>query len=148
MTAATTGTRRAGLVVAAWSLVLLVPHLDWAAGGRGGLGSQSGAADAAFDQPWFAAYNLAACLLTLTGGAWAAAEAAGVLDSRGRRRLRRAAWAAGVLLLLRGLLGVSLLGSGVVTGESLPPPVLVAVEPWFLLGGVAYLWLARRLPHP
>ena len=64
--------RTAGVWAAAvvlWSLVSAAPHLYWAAGGRGGLGAESRAADTALTQGWFLGYDLRAAVLARTGAA-------------------------------------------------------------------------------
>lgn len=115
-------------------------HFYWALGGRAGLGAQAAAADAALQQSWFAVYNLAAGCLGILG----AVVAYVLATSRGGRRLRRwllvAAAIGGVILLLRGMLGLALLGARMFSGTSdeQTPLVLLAIEPWFVLGGLAF----------
>jgi hypothetical protein len=129
-------------LVVIWSLAFAAPHLYWASGGRAGLGSQAVAADIALQQSWFAAYNVAAGGLAICGAAVA------VLLTTGRgRRVRR--WllvvtgTAAVVLLVRGVLGLSLLTVSLLRGTSdeQAPLILLLVEPWFLLGGLAYAGL-------
>ena len=140
------------LLVAVWSLVFAAPHFYWAFGGRAGLGAQAAAADAALEQTWFAAYNLVAASLGVIGAALAWALASGWGRSRMRSWLTRAAAAAAVVLLLRGLLGLTLLAVSMLRGRSDPqvPGVLLAVEPWFVMGGLAYgaVALAHRQAPP
>lgn len=148
MTGSHTSTRGStwpALAVLGWSTLFVVPHLYWAVGGRGGLGAETAAADAAFGRPWFVAYNLAVSVLAVAGALWSGAEAAGRLSARGRRLLAAAALVAAALLLARGLLGVVLLLLSLTTTDAATPPtILLVVEPWFLLGAVAYGTLARR----
>lgn len=147
MTSARTGPRSELLwpvLVGIWSLVFAAPHFYWAVGGRAGLGAQAGAADAALAQGWFAAYNLAAGCLAVLGIAVAVALSGSGSSRRVRRWLLAAAIAASVVLLLRGLLGLMLLAVSALQGsfDVQTPAILVAVEPWFVLGGLAYAGLA------
>ncbi|MBA2310323.1 MAG: DUF3995 domain-containing protein [Pseudonocardiales bacterium] len=128
------------VLVGSWSLIFAAPHFYWAVGGRAGLENQAAAADVALQQGWFAAYNLAAGCLGILG----ALVALGLAKRWGSRRARRwllgAATAACSVLLLRGLLGLTLLGVGLLTGtfDQQTPAVLLAIEPWFVVGGIAY----------
>ena len=139
--------RRWCWAVATWSFIFAAAHFFWALGGRAGLGTQSAAADQALAKPWFAAYNIVAGVLGV-GGMLVAL----VLSSRrGSRSVRRwllaAAVVAGFVLLLRGVLGLILLALDVL-GDSLDrhvPALLLAIEPWFVLGGVAYLIMVAAL---
>lgn len=58
-----------------------------------------------------------------------------------------AAGVAGGLLLLRGIVGLALLGVGLLRGTSDPstPVVLLVIEPWFVAGGLAYSSMAWSL---
>lgn len=51
-----------------------------------------------------------------------------------------AATVACVVLLLRGALGLTLLGASVLFGrfDKQTPFILLAIEPWFVLGGLAF----------
>lgn len=137
-------TRSSGLVwcvvVGAWSLVFAAPHFYWALGGRAGLGPQAAAADVALQQTWFAVYNLAAGGLGIVGAIVALALAMDWGGHGVRRWLLIAAVAACAILLLRGALGLTLLGVSLLdrTFDEQAPAVLLAIEPWFVLGGVAY----------
>lgn len=133
------------VLVVVWSSVFAAPHFYWALGGRAGLGAQAAAADAALQQGWFSAYNLAAGVLGLLGAAAGALVAVGRLTAPLQRRLLMALAAASVLLLLRGALGLSLLAAGTSSGASDEPVplVLLAIEPWFVLGGLAFGGLVR-----
>jgi hypothetical protein len=132
--------------VVGWCLVFAAPHFYWAAGGRAGLGSQTAAADTALGQPWFAAYNLTAGVLGILGAALALALA----RAWGTRRLRgwmlTVAVLASSVLVIRGLVGMALLATDVGRGafDTQIPPVLLAIEPWFLLGGVAFALMVRE----
>lgn len=57
-----------------------------------------------------------------------------------RRWLLIAAIVASIILLLRGALGLTLLVVSLLDGtfDDQAPVVLLAIEPWFVLGGVAY----------
>jgi hypothetical protein len=131
-----------------WSLVFAAPHLFWAAGGRAGLGAQSAAADAALEQTWFAVYNLAAAFLALAGAVTAVALANARTHPRLRRWLSNVAAGASVVLLLRGAAGSLLIVLSLLDGtfDQQTPAILLAIEPWFVLGGVAYggLTLGQR----
>lgn len=139
--------RRWCLLTGTWSLVFAAPHVYWALGGRAGLGAQAAAADAALRETWFAAYNLAAVGLAGFGALAAGVVALGRVRARSRRWLRAAAGTAGVVLLVRGALGLVLLGAGMVRGTdaSATPTVLLAIEYWFVAGGVVHVGMARSL---
>lgn len=128
------------VVVALWSLVFAGLHFYWASGGRAGLGAQAVAADAALQRSWFAAYNLAAGCLGLLGAVMALVLARHGGGHRVRRWLSRAAAAASVILLVRGFPGSTLIAVSLLKGTFDPrtPAVLLAIEPWFVLGGLAY----------
>jgi Protein of unknown function (DUF3995) len=138
--------RRWCVLVAVWSAMFAAPHLYWAVGGRTGLGTQTAAADAALSQAWFAMYNLAAATLALGGGLAACLVALGRLR-RVRRGLRATAGVVGLLLVVRGAAGLTLLGIGLLrgTGDATTPTVLLLIEPWFVGGGIAYAGMARSL---
>ena len=139
-------------LVGGWSLVFAAPHFYWASGGRAGLGSQAAAADAALQQTWFAAYNLAAACLGVIGAVLALALAGSCGGPRVRSWLAHAATAAAVVLLLRGLLGLTLLAVNVLQDRFDPqtPTILLAIEPWFVLGGLLYgiMALTQRRASP
>ena len=138
-------------LVGIWSLVFAAPHFYWALGGRAGLGAQAAAADAALQQAWFAAYNLVAGGLGLLGAVAAALIAFGI-GARLHRYLLIASVVACVLLLSRGALGLGLLGAAMLDGQSSgqTPVILLAIEPWFVLGGMAFggLVLSQRRQPP
>lgn len=132
--------------VSAWSLIFAAPHFYWTMGGRRGLGAQAVVADEALSQGWFFAYNL------LTGvAAVAAAVGVEVLSRAGRRGavrfLQLAASAGCVILTLRGVVGIAALGLELGEGGVDAPAILVAIEFWFLLGGVLFGMLALRAKH-
>ncbi len=128
------------VLVGAWSLGFAAPHFYWALGGRAGLGVQAAAADAALQQSWFAIYNLAAGCLGILGAVVAVALATMWGGRRVPRWLLVAATVACIVLLLRGALGLTLLGASVLSGtfDEQAPLVLLAIEPWFVLGGLAF----------
>lgn len=138
-------------LVAAWSLLFAVPHFYWAAGGRAGLGAQAGAADTALQQGWFAAYNLAVAILAVLGALVAVALARHWGGPRLRRLLLAGAALACIALSVRGALGLVLLSVDLLRGtyDRATPPLLVAIEPWFVLGGIAFggmVWQLTRRP--
>ena len=128
------------ILVGIWSLVFAAPHFYWAGGGRAGLGAQAAAADAALQQSWFAAYNLAAGCLGVAGVVVAFVLATTPGGGRVRRLLLMASAVASAVLLLRGALGLALLGVSALNGapDEQTPAVLLAIEPWFVLGGLAF----------
>lgn len=128
--------------VCGWCLVFAAPHLYWAAGGRAGLGAEAAAADAALATPWFAAYNLTTAVLSVAGAVLGVGFARGLPDVA-RRAARAALGVASVLLLVRGLIGTVGLVVAVAGPGLTSPPVLVAVEGWFLLGGLLFGALYR-----
>lgn len=138
------------LIAGGWSLVFSAPHFYWAVGGRGGLGVQGAAADAALEQPWFATYNLVAGGLGLLGAVLAFTLWRGWGGSFVRRWGRTAATVAAAVLALRGVVGLTLLTmefeATVLDGQM--PPVLLAIEPWFLVGGVSFGLMARSSRQP
>lgn len=129
-----------------WSAVFAAPHVYWAAGGRAGLGSQAAAADAALEQTWFAAYNLVAGGLGVLGVVLAFTLAERWGTGRLRRWLLAAATLAAAVLLLRGVVGMALLAmefeEAVLNRQA--PPILLAIEPWFVLGGLTFGLMARE----
>jgi hypothetical protein len=146
--------RRAALwcgLAAAWSLLFAALHFYWAASGRAGLGAQAGAADAALRQAWFAGYNLIAAALAVLGSFVAVGLARRWGGARLRRLLLAAAAVGCIALILRGALGVVLLLADLLRGryDETTPVLLVAIEPWFVLGGIAYagmVWQLSRQP--
>ncbi len=132
------------LLAGAWSVIFAAPHFYWALGGRAGLGAQTAAADAALQQGWFAAYNLTAGCLGVLGAAMALVLANRWGGQRMHRWLMIASVAACAGLLLRGILGLTLLGVSLLRGtlDQETPALLLAIEPWFVLGGLAYAGMA------
>jgi len=128
------------LLAGGWSLIFAAPHSYWALGGRAGLGAQAAAADAALQQSWFAIYNAAAGWCGILGAVVGGVLATTWSGRRVRRWLIVASTVACVALLLRGALGVTLLGVSALSGtfDRQTPWILLAIEPWFVLGGLAF----------
>lgn len=119
--------------LALWAALFAVPHLYWAFGGRRGLGADTEAADVALETTWFAAYNWGVSCASVV-----AALLCGWLVLHPRTHIpgwRRALQVTGVLLLIRGAIGVLSLALLVPDGP-MPPYLLIAVEPWFVIGGL------------
>lgn len=112
-----------------------------------GLGAETLAADEALGQSWFFAYNLLAGVLALAGAVAAVLLALQADDRWLFRVLRRAAWAAGIVLLLRGAVGILALAFQLITGSMDSPFVLVVIEPWFVVGGMLFGALAAKSGH-
>ena len=127
----------AGYAAFAWSVVFLIPHLYWAAGGTAGLDGQP--VDGAL-----AVVNYAAIALTALAAALALALVRPWGTSLPRRLLVAGAWTAGVLLSLRG--GVGLVQDLVVAvgGDDDVPTLVLVFEPLFLLGGILFGLAARQ----
>jgi len=125
------GSYRADLLVVLWSLAFAAPHLYWAAGGRAGLGVEAAKADAALGQTPFFVYNLAAAGLACGGAAIAVVLAKACRGGRLHRRLLLAASAGTVVLLLRGVVGLSLLGVSALNGtfDRQTPAILLPASP-------------------
>jgi len=132
-------------VTCAWSLTFAAPHFYWALGGRSGLGVEALAADEALGQSWFFAYNLLSGVLAIAGAALAVMLLrVAARRERTARVLRAAAWAACVTLSLRGVVGITDLAFQFARGVMDSPPILVAIEPWFVVGGMLFGVLAAR----
>ncbi|MCP9488060.1 MAG: DUF3995 domain-containing protein [Gaiellaceae bacterium MAG52_C11] len=121
-----------------WSIVFLIPHLYWAAGGTAGL-------DGDAITGVLAAINYLAMGFSIAAGALALAlvRAWGALLPR--RLLLTGAWAACVILSLRG--GGGLLQTLVVAlGQSDDdvPTLALVFEPLFLVGGILFGLAARE----
>ncbi|GAA1582396.1 hypothetical protein GCM10009789_40200 [Kribbella sancticallisti] len=135
----------AGLA-AVWSAAFAALHVYWAAGGRKGLGDTSDAADQAFAKTWFVVYNYVVSILATLGAVLAIAS---LRPSRGRvlpRLMRLSATTASGALLSRGALGLTMLAIERRKPPARPTsPLLVLVEPGFVVGGLGYGLLARGL---
>lgn len=134
----------AALLLASWCAIFGALHAYWALGGRLGLGETSAEAETAFEQPWFAAYNGAVIVLSVAGMALAIAVRTGHLKPR--RSLVALLIVTGGVLLLRGAVGwVSLLATVATRGSWESPFLLIAVEAWFLAGGIFCIWLGHSM---
>lgn len=109
-----------------------------------GLGGEAPAADEALAQPWFFAYNLLTGVLAIAGAAAAIILARRESNRWHVRVVRSAAWVAGAALVLRGAVGVTALGIQRATEAMDSPLILIAIEPWFLVGGVLFGALAVK----
>ena len=98
------------VLVTVWSLLFAVPHLYWALGGRAGLGPEAAAADAALGKTAFFIYNLAVTGLAICGATIAVVLPRGRTGPRLRGFLLLAGAVGSALLLVRGAVGVTLLG--------------------------------------
>jgi len=124
--------RTAAYAACAWSVLFLVPHVYWAAGGTGGL------PDGDALEGLVAAINYAAIALSVA----AAALALSLLPQRPpapRRLLLAGAWSASLLLGVRGAGGllqglIDALGGSDDGSETF----VIAFEGLFLLGGILF----------
>ena len=123
----------------AWSVVFLAPHVYWAAGGTAGLpeGEQLSGA--------IAFVNHAAIVLTILAAALALALARRWGDAVPPRLLLAGAWAAFLLLGLRGMAGIAEgLASGGAWSEEGSDGLVIAFEALFLVGGILFGLAARE----
>lgn len=143
---------RRPVLVGILSLAFAAPHFHWALGGCAGMGAEAAVADVAHRRDWFAAYDLVAGCLAVMGAVVTLALARSRGGPQVRRWLLVATITASVVLLLRGTLGSALLAVDALQGrfDTRSPAILLAIEPWFLLGGCAYgaVTLTQRKPHP
>ena len=136
---------RWGWFAAGWAAAFAVLHVFWALGGQAGLASSAGTELATERPGWFVAGGLwgVAVLLLV-----AAALGAALTRAHGRRLLVLGGAAVGLLLLLRGLGIEALLLAGAYDGNAAMSNAqrhwsLVLWNPWFVLGGLAFLLAAR-----
>jgi hypothetical protein len=135
---------RWGWVAAGWALLFACLHLFWALGGSSGLASSAGTELAAERPAWFVAAGLwGVAVLLLIAAALAVALARGPH----RRLLSPAGGAVGLLLVVRGLGIEVLMLAGAYDGNGAISPgqqhwSLVLWNPWFVVGGVAFLLAA------
>lgn len=137
----------AAYAACAWAVAFAAPHFWWALGVSAGFPGNTEDYRAAFGRTWFLVYDLVA------GFACVAATLVALALGRswGRRIpyriLLAAAWGTCALLVLRGGLGVLLLGwnlLGTATGDAEQVhPMSLVIEPWFLIGGVLFGVAAR-----
>ncbi|GAA0589881.1 hypothetical protein GCM10010174_00990 [Kutzneria viridogrisea] len=130
-----------GILAAAWAVLFAALHVYWALGGDLGLADSAGPELAAQRPTWFVLgclWAAAACLLAI-------AVLAVAMRRWPNRLLLLACWAVAGLLLVRAV-GVTLLlltgAAEVSEGERFWS--LVLWNPWFLLGGIAYLLAVRQ----
>jgi Protein of unknown function (DUF3995) len=135
---------RWGLVAAGWAVLFAAVHVFWALGGSAGLASSAGTELAAERPDWFVVVGLwgvAALLLV------AAALGVALARAPARRALVLAGGAVGLLLLVRGLGVEALLLAGVYDANGAISSgqrhwSLVLWNPWFVVGGLAFLLAA------
>jgi hypothetical protein len=142
-----TATRAKAAAVCIWTAVFSLIHWYWSLGGRAGLGAEAAEADAAFATSWFAVYNAGVAALSLAVCALVGFAIWRPTGKRTRGRVARLMLLVAILLLIRGLLGVTLLVPEIVKGTVGERPwMLLLIEPYFLLGGAlfAVLWLSLR----
>lgn len=140
---------RWGYLACAWCLIFAAAHVYWAVGGTIGLASSAGA-DLATRRPlWFVAVGLWGTAAVLTLGA---AFGMSLVRRRPGAGLRRAmvilGVAAGATAAARGLvLELFLLGDFDSIATSVGPLEtrwsLVLWNPWFFVGGIAFLLATR-----
>jgi len=136
--------RGAGWAAAGWALLFAAVHVFWGLGGSAGLASSAGAELAAERPGWFVVaglWGVAALLLAAAGLAVA------LLRGPYRRLLVRVGAAVGLGLLLRGSAVQVLMLSGAYDGNAAITSSqrhwsLVLWNPWFVVGGVAFLLAA------
>ena len=121
-----------------WSVVFILPHACWAAGGSAGLE----------DEPiegTLAVINYAAIVLSVVSAVLALALVRPWGASVPRRLLLVGAWGACLLLSLRGGAGLIQDVAIVVGGSDEDVPAVILVfEPLFLLGGILFGLAARQ----
>jgi hypothetical protein len=136
--------RRWGVLAAAWAVLFAALHMFWALGGSTGLASSAGT-DLAAERPgWFVVAGLwGVAVLLLVAAALALTLARGPH----RRALVLAGGAVGLFLLTRGLGIQVLMLAGAYDGNAAIGPEqrhwsLLLWNPWFVVGGVAFLLAA------
>lgn len=124
-----------GYAAALWALILSFLHVVWAAGWYVLLSKEE--ARSSFSRPWFRVYDVVvagACLLAVF-------VALGLVQSWGRRLPRlpviSLAWAATVLLVLRGGGSILQIAAVVIEGRYVFQPMDL-YEIWFWLGAVLF----------
>ena len=133
--------REMAVAASLWSLIFAAAHLVWACGWYVGLDPV--AAAAAFDRPWFLAYDVVVAL-----GCLIAASAFGVLAANRGGRLRSAAHlvsvVAAVVVAVRAVTGVGALAW---RGSALTGALASGWDVWFVLGAVLFGAALRTRPR-
>lgn len=137
-----TGRRwRWGYLACAWALAFAAAHFYWALGGRVGLDVSAGPALATGRPLWFVVVGLFGVGAALLVGAGLAV----LLERAARwwRPLSLLGWAAGGILLVRGVGVELLLALGVVrAGDGITQAQIAWTwalwNPWFVVGGVCF----------
>jgi hypothetical protein len=123
---------RWSLAASLWSLIFAAVHLLWACGWYVGLDAV--AAAAAFDRPWFLAYDVVVAVACLI-----AASAFGVVAANHRGRFRAAAHAiivlATVVVAARAVTGIGALAW---RGSGLAGALASGWDVWFVLGAILF----------
>ncbi len=133
-----------------WCVAFATLHVYWAVGGSVGLASSAGADLATRRPPVFVLVGLwGTALLLLLGALFSAALARGRPRGRLRRVALLACWLVGTTLLVRGVVLQLVLATGAGRIASSVGPFqtrwsLVLWNPWFTLGGVAFLLTAHH----
>ena len=129
--------RLAAYAAAVWSMVFLIPHVYWAAGGTAGPEAEPLGGT-------LAVVNYAAIALSAVAVALALSLARPWSGALPRRALRAGAWIASVVLTARGAGGLL---QGLVAGgawsEVGADALVIAFEALFLLGGILFGLAAR-----
>jgi hypothetical protein len=136
--------RTCGRVAAGWAVVFACLHLFWALGGETGLASSAGSELAAERPDWFVAAGLWGVAVLLVA---AAALAAALVRGYRSRLVVPLGAAVGLLLLVRGVgVEVLLLAGAYDADDAISAGQrhwsLVLWNPWFVVGGVAFLLAA------
>lgn len=143
-------TRRYAYLASTWCVVFAALHLYWAIGGNLGLASSAGVDLAARRPLPFVLVGLwGTATLLLVGAAFSAALGRGRLRGGLRRVALLACWLVGATLLARGVALQLVLATGAgglasSVGPSQTRWSLVLWNPWFMLGGVAFLLTAHH----
>ena len=125
------------VAAALWSLIFAAVHLAWAGGWYVGLDPV--AAAAAFDRPWFLAYDVVVALACLI-----AAGAFGVMAVNHGGRFRSAAHV--VIVMATGVVAVrAVTGLGALAWRGFA--LVSGWDVWFLLGAVLFGAALRPLSH-
>lgn len=143
-------TRRWAYVAFSWCVIFAALHVYWAVGGSVGLAAAAGVDLAARRPPVFVLVGLwGTAMLLLLGAAFSAALARGRPRGRLRRVALLACWLVGAALLARGVVLQLVLATGAgriasSVGSSQTRWSVILWNPWFTLGGVAFLLTAHH----